>query len=241
MINNKDKTIFSLKKYKSSITNLNFKGIFKPTQTSQELIKLSTEYLKKKQKILDLGCGGGIISYNLNRYNLLQKFYLSDISLKAIKIASKNLSKKNINYDIRVGNCFEPWEGLKFNLIINDVSGVSSRIAKLSPWFKNVPFDKSLDGIELLSNILKNCKYYMTKNSYIFFPIISLSNVFKAKKIMKKHLKIIKIKKIEWPLPNNMYKHKQILNYFKKRKRIDFENKYNMIICYTLIIVAKLK
>ena len=46
----KVKIKFSSKKYKSSINKLNFKGIFAPTQTSEELIKLSTRYLKKKPK-----------------------------------------------------------------------------------------------------------------------------------------------------------------------------------------------
>ena len=82
---NKVKIKFSSKKYKSSIDNLNFKGIFEPTQTSKELIKLSTKYLKNNQKILDLGCGGGIVSYNLKKNSRGQKFYLSDISLKATR------------------------------------------------------------------------------------------------------------------------------------------------------------
>ena len=238
---NKVKIRFSSKKYKSSINNLNFNGIFEPTQTSKELIKLSTKYLKNNQKILDLGCGGGIVSYNLKNNSLEQKFYLSDISLKATKIAAKNLKKKNFNSEIKIGDCFEPWKGYKFNLIINDVSGVSSKVAKLSPWFKNVPFDKSEDGIKLLSKVLKECKNHMTKTSYIFFPIISLSNVTKAKKIMNKYLKIININKIEWPLPIKMYKHQKTLNLLKKRKKIDFETKYNMIDCYTLIVTDKIK
>ena len=41
---NKVKIKFSSKKYKSSINNLNFNGIFEPTQTSKELIKLSTKF-----------------------------------------------------------------------------------------------------------------------------------------------------------------------------------------------------
>ena len=81
----------------------------------------------------------------------------------------------------------------------------------------------------------------MTKTSYIFFPIISLSNVTKAKKIMNKYLKIININKIEWPLPIKMYKHQKTLNLLKKRKKINFETKYNMIVCYKLIVTAKIK
>ena len=34
------------------------------------------------------------------------------------------------------GDCFEPWSGQKFDLIINDVSGISSRVSKISPGLK---------------------------------------------------------------------------------------------------------
>ena len=38
------------------------KKIFKPTFTSKLLINSSQNFVKKSKKILDLGCGGGIIT-----------------------------------------------------------------------------------------------------------------------------------------------------------------------------------
>ncbi len=230
-----------LKKYNLLKKKFNFKKIFFPTQTSLELVKVSEKYLKKNQSILDLGCGGGIISGTLYKKELNQKIYLSDIDKRSIELSKKNLSfiKKNIFF--KIGDTFKPWTDKKFDIIINDVSGISSKVAKLSPWFKNIPADNSSDGISLLKNVLDNCKNHMNQNSYLFFPIISLSNVKEAKKYLKKSLKIIKISKIEWPLPNSMYKYYKVLNSLKKKKKVDFKKKYNMIICYTLIIVAKLK
>jgi methylase of polypeptide subunit release factors len=230
-----------LRRYSHLKKKFNFKKIFYPEQTSLEVVKASEKYLKKNQSILDLGCGGGIICGSLYKKTFNQKLYLSDIDKRSIRLSKKNLSfiKKNIFF--KNGDSFEPWIGQKFDIIINDISGVSSKIAKLSPWFKNVPADKSSDGISLLKNVLNNCKHHMKQNSYLFFPIISLSNVEEAKKILKKNLKIIKISKIEWPLPSSMYKNYNILNSLKRKKKVDFKEKYNMIICYTLIITSKLK
>jgi hypothetical protein len=59
--------------------------------------------------------------------------------------------------------------------------------------------------------------------------------------MMKRYLKIIDVKKIYWPLPKNMYKYQSILRIEKNNKNIDFVNKYKMIICYTLIVTARIK
>jgi len=237
----KNQTNNIIKKYEISLKKLDFKGIFKPTKTSLELIKVANTYLKKKQDILDLGCGGGIVAYNLYRKNLSQKFFLSDIDKKSVKKAERNLNQKNIKCNFKIGDCFAPWNNHHFDLIINDVSGVSKQIATLSPWFKNVPTDDSKKGIGLLKKVIQEARIYMKKNSYIIFPIISLSDVNQAKKIVAKNLKIMNIKKVSWPLPKEMYKYKKFLSKEKIKQNIDYEIKYNMIICYTLIVSAKKK
>ena len=45
---------------------------------------------------------------------------------------------------------------------------------------------------------------YMNNKSVFLTPIISLSNVRDSLKMVKKKLNILKIKKVEWPLPKNM-------------------------------------
>ena len=66
----------------------------------------------------------------------------------------------------------------------------------------------------------------MHKKSVIILPIISLSNVKKAKKIVKDNLKILKEYKFEWPLPKSMIKNENLLNELKKK--IIFHIKKNM-------------
>ena len=67
----------SLKNYEKYKKSFDFRSIFTPTLTSELIIKFSEKYLLKNQRILDLGCGGGIISASLHRKKLNQSFYLS--------------------------------------------------------------------------------------------------------------------------------------------------------------------
>jgi hypothetical protein len=62
-----------IKNYELSVKKLDFKGIFKPTKTSLELI-IHKLIRKKKQDILDLGCDS-IVAYNLYKKNLNQIFF----------------------------------------------------------------------------------------------------------------------------------------------------------------------
>ena len=147
----------SLKNYEKYKKSFNFRGIFTPTLTSELIIKFSEKYLLKNQRILDLGCGGGIISASLYQKKLNQSFHLSDLDLLAVKRAKKNLESIKANFTIKQGNLFEPWKKQKFDLIINDVSGVSSHVAKISSWFKNVPIDNSISGTNLLKRVVNKC------------------------------------------------------------------------------------
>ena len=216
-----------------------FNGIFKPTLTSKLLVKSAYKFLNNKNKILDLGCGGGIVTGCLFKINKRGNYYLSDISKKAVLKAKKNLGSLNGNFIFKSGDALAPWQNEKFDLIINDISGVSNKISKISPWFKNVPKDKTIDGTYLLNKTLKKVKNYMKKNSLIIFPIISLCNIIKAKKILNKNLKVIKQYEYDWPLPRSMINNINLLESLRKKKIISYKKKYGIIICKTIIIIAK--
>ena len=230
-----------LKNYEKYKKSFDFRGIFTPTLTSELIIKFSEKYLLKNQRILDLGCGGGIISASLYQKKLNQSFYLSDLDLLSVKKAKKNLGPIKANFTIKQGNLFEPWKKQKFDLIVNDVSGISSHVAKISPWFKNVPIDSSISGTNLLRRVVNRCENYMNSNSTFITPIISLSDVKNAKNFLKKKLKIISVKEFDWPLPQIMVSNIKVLEKLKKDKIIYFKKKFGIIICSTILIAAKKK
>ena len=191
---------------------------FKPTLTSKLLINSSVNIVKNKKKILDLGCGGGIVTGCLYKLNKKANYFLSDISKTAVSKAKTNLGSFKGNFTFKVGDSLKPWKNNKFDLIINDISGISNKVSKVSPWFKNVPMDKSVDGTFLLSKVLKQISNLMDENSIIIFPIISLCNIQKANKIVKENLKVLEKHKFEWPLPKSMIKDINLFESLRKKK-----------------------
>ena len=72
----------------------------KRTFTQDYRLKKLTEFLKlEKGNLLDIGCGGGIITESLPYYYPKVSIYGCDISLKAIKF-SKKLGSGKVNYSL---------------------------------------------------------------------------------------------------------------------------------------------
>ena len=130
---------------------------------------------------------------------------------------------------------------MKFDYIINDVSGISNKIAIKSPWFKKiVPCDTGLDGTKLSSEILEQSKKYLKKKGIIQIPLISLSNIPKTIALAKKNFKYVETKKtMNWFLPDDLTFLKKDLFLLKKKKHIFFQEKFGKMICYTSIMICK--
>ena len=217
-------------------------GVFMPTATTDFLIKdfLKKNHKIKNKKILDLGCGSGIISIILANHAKNNFFYASDISNKAVICCKKNFIYFKINGEVKKGNMLNPWSNYKFDFIINDVSGISSIVAKKSKWFKNVPALTGVDGTRLTIAVIKNSIKYLNKNGCLYLPLISLSNEKKIIDIAKKYFKKLKIiSKNFWFLPADLEKHKTQLNTLKKKKNINFEYKFGKYVCYTKVLELK--
>lgn len=226
------------------IFNTNFpiflnKNIFEPNLTTRLLIEAASKIVKKNHKVLDLGSGSGIIGCYLYKKKKIRYIYGSDLSREAVKCTLHNSKKITKNYDIRLSNLLDNWIGEKFNVIINDISGISSEINNITDWFKFAPNKSGKDGIKFTLNILKTFKKNMLKKSYLIFPVIGLSNRDKLIHFLKKQKITYKIiNKQEWPLPLPLSKKKKLLNKLKKQKLINFNEKFGILFTTTEIFIA---
>ena len=135
------------------------KNVFKPNLTTFLSYSVAKKKIQKNSKVLDLGCGNGVIGILLFKEKKIRKIYASDVSKNAFKNAIYNYKKAKLKFDLRLGNLFYPWKKIKsqnrFDYIINDVSAISSLIAKKSIWFRNnVPCDSGKDGSKLTIKII---------------------------------------------------------------------------------------
>ncbi len=213
---------------------------FKPTLTTDLLIKSSLKILKKNKSILDLGCGIGVIGIALSKLGYGPEIFASDISKEATEMCLKNCKKNNLKIFVKTGDRLDPWGDQTFDYIIDDVSGVSDIISKKSKWFKNVPNNSGKDGSNLIISIIEKINKNLNRNGVFIFPIISLSNKKKILDVANKYFnKIELVSNSDWFLPEDLNSEIDLLFQLKEKNLIDFQYKFGKIICSTEIFCAK--
>ena len=215
-------------------------GVFVPTSTTTNLINSVKGYIKNPGKLLDLGAGCGVVGITLSIKGLVEApLYASDLSEGASECILKNCDRYDVPVVIKEGSLLEPWVGEKFDIIVDDISGVAEEAAKLSPWFENVPCQTGIDGSDLTIQVLQNANNHLNENGLLFFPVISFSGVGKILDAARQNFTNVELlQRVEWPLPKDMYEHVSTLQRIKQEGNIQFEEKFGMILCFTDIYVA---
>lgn len=215
-------------------------GVFIPTGTTKLLIQTVQKSISRPVTLLDLGCGTGVVGLALHLHGLISPpLYASDLSESAVRCSRENLDRYGCPADIRRGSLLEPWLGRKFEVIVDDISGVARDIAIVSPWFKGIPPETGRDGTALVVDVLRNAPRYLTDCGQFFFPVLSLSNVdLLLKKAKENFSRVERLSRQEWPLPADLKMHMPLLKKLNEEGCIRLQERFGMVLFYTEIYCA---
>lgn len=212
--------------------------VFVPTQTSHLLITAARQSIASPGKLLDLGCGIGVCGLALAKLGLCQPpVYLSDLSASATRLAGRNAQALNVPAVARQGTLLAPWAGERFDVIVDDVSGVCEEIAAISPWFpKGVECRSGSDGTELVTSILRQAPDHLNPGGLILFPVLSLSyepRILEAARSVFAEVSLVTEQ--SWFLPDELIQRFDVMQPLLDAGRIRLEFKFGTWLWSTAI------
>jgi len=214
--------------------------VFMPNATTNLLIQAVKNKITVPVDVLDLGCGTGVVGIALYLKKLTNEpVYASDLSASAVTCSRENFENYGCKAQVLRGSLFGPWIGKKFDVIIDDISGIAQGVAEVSPWFQGVPCDTGVDGVDLVAEIIRNAPQYLNEAGHFFFPLLSLSNVDKILQVAKQTFSSVElVGRQDWPLPAELKTYMPLLRKLSESGSIKLEEKFGMVLCYTEVYCA---
>ncbi len=170
-----------------------------PRVETELLIKTCQNLVNKNSKVLDIGCGTGIISIMLNKLTNCN-VDSCDISSEALKIAKANSQNLNTNVKFFKSDLFENVQD-KYDLIVSNPPYIPIKeMEKLQKEVKDFEPHQALfandeQGIDFYKKIIQNSRKFLNKSGFLAFEIginqsilvedLFLSNNFQNVKIYK--------------------------------------------------------
>ena len=142
--------------------------------------------------------------------------------------------------EVRNGSLFQPWSGYRFDVIVDDISGIASGVAAVSSWFQGVPCESGEDGVDLVVEVILGAPRHLSDGGSFFFPVLSLSNADKILQVAKECFRSVeRVGRQDWPLPIELKEHIPLLKALRAKGAVKLEERFGMALCYTEVYCAK--
>lgn len=196
---------------------------FQPTLTTKLMAKHLS--IKEDSSVLDLGCGVGILGI-LAALRGATKVVAVDVMAEACGLAKLNALRNRVQDRLRVlcGSLFEPVQAEKFDIILNDVSGVADEVARLSPWYPPSIPTGGVDGADVIVPMLLEAPRHLKPGGVLYFPTGTISNIARtlaaAKEAFGRNVELVD--SIDVPFCAEFNQNMEAMNRLKSEGIIDF-------------------
>ncbi len=218
--------------------------VFYPTSTTVLLLRAARKALaeRRPRSVLDLGCGTGIVAVVLAKLLPADGVaFASDLSPAAVALARRNAEHNGVAVDCRSGSLFDPWRGQRFDLIVDDVAGVSEPLDRLSGWYPPaVPGAAGPDGARWVLEVLEQAPDFLTADGQLVFPVLTLSR--ERLVTDRARLRFAAVDQVEqqwYPLNEQLLEHLPLLEHLAAAGEIRMEKRGSRWCWATTIYVAR--
>ncbi len=126
--------------------------------------------------IWDICTGSGAIGLSLKKKYPQSTVYLSDISKEALTVARRNAQKNNLTVEVRQGDLFEPFAGMKADLIVINPPYISEEAyqsldLEVRNFEPKLALVGGLSGLEFYERIAKQAHLFLNKEGELILEI----------------------------------------------------------------------
>ena len=143
--------------------------------------------IPKNSKVLDIGCGYGVLGIVAGKICKSCEIFMSDINERAVMLAIRNCKANGIRANVKSGNLYKPWK-MKFDVILSNppmsagketcieiIKGAKEHLIEGGSIQIVVKYRKGGKAIgELIKDIFGNVEVLGKKGGYRVFRAVSL-------------------------------------------------------------------
>jgi HemK-like putative methylase len=200
-------------------------SVFAPTLTTQVLTAQIDRAQVQGRDVLDMGCGSGPIAIALARAGA-RRVVAVDLMAEACDLARRNVARNGVADRVTVlqGDLFEPVRGMKFDLIVDDVSGVAEEVARISSWFPEGVPAGGVDGTVHTVRMLRHARDHLAPGGQLLFPVLSLSRAQEvirvAREVFGERVRRVASRRV--PFNQALRRHGSLMDRLKRTGLLDF-------------------
>ncbi len=152
-------------------------SVYEPSEDSFLLAEAALSEIKNEERILEIGCGSGIISAVI-KTNTKAKIVGIDINPYAAACTKEN------GIDVIRGDLLNAIKG-KFDMIIFNPPYLPTTKEESTEDWINVALDGGYDGRRIISRFLEDAGAHLVKNGRILMLVSSLTGIEEVKSKMR--------------------------------------------------------